>query len=75
IYILPLQNMCFCSCIKINHRSGAPERYVFSEYSENDGRRLQMKITLSICFTQMFSQGMEAQYNRNTVVNLARSIP
>lgn len=34
-----------------------------------------MKITLSICFTQMFSQGMEAQYNRNAAVDLAQSAP
>ncbi|XP_046780007.1 uncharacterized protein LOC107054107 [Gallus gallus] len=27
IYILRLQNMCFCFCTEINYRSGAPERW------------------------------------------------
>lgn len=47
-----------------------PERYIFPEYSENYRGELQMKIT----FTQRYSQGMEAQYNRNAAVGLARSV-
>lgn len=57
-----------------NHRCEAPERYNFSECSGNNRGKLQMKITSSICFTQMLSQGMKAQYNRNTAVDLARSV-
>lgn len=78
IYILRLQNMCFCFCTKINHRSGAPERYIFSLFrilrkwflggGGGDGRWSPYPSVLH-------TQGMEDQYNRNTPVNVPRSLP
>lgn len=77
IYILRLQNMCFCFCTEINYRSGAPERYVFSLFrilrkwwGGGDWRRSPYPSVL-----HTFSQGMEDQYNRNTPVNVPRSLP